>query len=348
MKLPSLAKLALISAPFVLAFTLPADDLSFHPAANSEVSKTLKLDAEFSVTEISATMNGTPLPEEMLDEVKSGSLIANMIIGVTEKYVETKEGKPLVLLRTFDKMSLETEFGNESKSVEEFKEPEGKTVQFKWNEKDSAYDKTFKDSEGDADELKDLDADMDLRLLLPDKKIAKGDTWEVPAERLKPLFLPGGMITKAGEGDADGSIEKVKAAFEEQFSQFLKDFKVMCTYKGTKDEGGTTVAEVSFTFDGKMKFDLGSMIQELIESQGGEGMPEMDIQANFGVTLKGDGTLLWDSAAGHMANFEMHADAGLDVSMNTKVDAGGESQEVVMNGKATGKLGWDLAPNSKK
>lgn len=348
MKLSSLALLACTTAPFVLALSLPADDLSFHPKANAEVSKTLKLDLEMNVTEVSVTMNGNPLPGEALDEVKSSSLIGNMLVSVTEKYIETKDGKPLTLQRTFDKMSLDVEFGEDSKSVEEFKESEGKTVEFKWNEKDGVYEKKFKDSEGDEAELEDLDVDMDLRVLLPEKKVAKGDTWEVTADRLKPFFMPGGLITKAGTDESGDEVAKFKSALEEQMSQFLKDFKVTCTYKGTKEEGGASVAEITFTFDGKMKLDLGSMMQEIIESQGGEGLPEMDIQANIGMTLKGDGTLLWDPAAGHMANFDMHADTGLDINMNMHAQQNDQPIDFVMTGKASGKLNWELAPDTKK
>jgi hypothetical protein len=247
MKFSRLALLSCISAPLVLALALPADDLSFHPAANTEVAKTLKLDLEMNVTEASANFNGQELPAEALEQIKQ-TLIANMVVGVTEKYVETKEGKPLTLLRTFDTMSLDFEFGDNSNADENFKEAEGKTVEFKWNEKEGAYEKSFKDSEGDADELKDLDPDMDLRVLLPEKKVAKGDTWEVAADRLKPLFFPGGMITKVGEEDAEG-FDKMRKELEDQFSQFLKDFKVTCTYKGTKDEDGKTAAQIDFTFD---------------------------------------------------------------------------------------------------
>src|SRR5438132_1954861 len=86
MKFSSLACAACTSAPLLLALVLPADELAFRPAANSEASKTLKIDAEFNVTSASAMVDGQPLPGEMLDELKSKSLILNMLVGVTEKY----------------------------------------------------------------------------------------------------------------------------------------------------------------------------------------------------------------------------------------------------------------------
>lgn len=346
MKLSTPALMAAFAAPLVLSLALPADDLSFHPAANTEVAKTLKLDIDAHILDVSAEFNGESIPPEVLDEIKQ-TLIGNLVVGVTEKYVETKDGKPLRLLRTFDTLSLDLEFGDNAHADEDFKEPEGKTVEFTWNEKESTYDKAYKDSEGDAEELKDLDPDMDLRVLLPTKKVDKGDTWEVPADQLKPLFFPGGMIAKAPEGDDSAEFDRFRREIEEQFSAFLKEFKVVCTYKGTQDDGGKTAAEISFTFDGKMKLDLGSMIEELVATQGGEGVPEMDIKAIFGMDLKGEGTLLWNVAAGHLHKFDMQADCGLDVDVEMHMQQGDMPMDGNMNAKAEGKLTWELAPNAK-
>lgn len=345
MKISSLAFLACTSAPLLLALSLPADELTFHPAANAEAAKTLKIDAEINVTEASMTMNGNPMPGG-IEQLTENALLMNMVIGVTEKYVDTKEGKPLHFLRTYDKMSFATEFGDESTDVEEFKEPEGKTVEFKWNEKESSYDKTYKESEGDAEELKDLDPDMDLRALLPTKKVAKGDTWEVSAEGLKSVFLPGGMITKASDGENAEMVAKMKEMFDEQFKQFVKDFKVTCTYKGTKDEGGATVGEIAFVFDGKMNLDLGSMIEEIIQSQAPQGMPEMDLKATIGMNMKGDGTLLWNPGTGLLANYEMHATGGFDVNVNMHMQQGDQPMDIEMKAKADAKMNWELAPTA--
>ena len=346
MKLSTPAWMAAVAAPFVLSMALPADEVSFHPAANSEVAKTFKLDLEAHIVDISAELNGESMPPEMLDEMKQ-TLITNLVVGVTEKYVETKDGKPLVLLRTFDTLSLDFEAGDQSHSDEDIKDSEGKTVEFKWNEKESSYDKSYKDSEGDSEELKNLDPDMDLRVLLPTKKVSKDDSWQIPAEQLKPLFFPGGMITKQSEGTDDATAERVRSELEEQFTEALKEFKVTCTYQGAHEDDGKNFADIAFTFDGKVKLDLGSIIEEVISTQGGEGVPDMDIKAVLGMELKGEGSLQWDVAAGHMHKFDMRADAGLDASIEVHVQQGDMPMDGNFNAKAEGKLTWELAPNSK-
>jgi hypothetical protein len=347
MKLSRLALLACTSLPLLLALSLPADDLSFHPAANTEAPKTLKIDMELNVKEMAFLIDGQPMPGDPLGQVTENALIVNMLVGVTEKYVETKDGKPVVLLRTYDKLKLDTEFGDDSTEVESFSEPEGKTISFKWDEEEGAYTKSYHESEGDEADLKELDVDMDLRALLPDKKVEKGDTWEVPAAKLGAVFLPGGMIAKSeGEEDAE-AFEKIRASLEEQFLDALKDFKVTCTYKGTKEDEGLNVGEITFAYDGKMKLDLGSLIEEAIDANRQEGMPEMDVKANLGVALKGDGTLLWNLAAGHMHNFEMHADADMDVDMAVHMQMGDMTQNMSLTGQAGSKINWELSKTEK-
>lgn len=345
MKISSLAFLACTSAPLLLALSLPADELAFHPAANFEVAKTLKLDAELNISEASMTMNGEPVPG-FAEQLTENAVLMNMVIGVTENFVETKEGKPIHLIRTYDKMSFDVEAGSENQEIEEFKEPEGKTVEFKWNEKEGAYDKSYKDSEGDPEDLKDLDPDMDLRAMLPTKKVAKGDTWQVPADQLKSVFFPGGMISKSGDAEGAEMAEKMKEMFEAQFSQFVKDFKVTCTYNGTKEEDGKTMGEITLAFDGKMNLDLGAMFEEIISSQAPQGVPEMDIKATAGMNIKGDGTLLWNPSTGTLGHFEMHATAGLDVDVNMHMQQGDTPMDFALTAKGDAKLNWDLTPDA--
>ena len=89
------------------------------------------------------------------------------------------------------------------------------------------------------------------------------------------------------------------------------------------------------------------MIEEVITSQGGEDVPDMDVKALFGMSLKGEGTLLWNMAAGHLANFDMKADAGLDVAIEVHAKQEDNPVDVNMSGKAEGKLTWELAPTTK-
>lgn len=352
MKLSTCAFSATLSAPLFLSFALIADDISFHPAGGSEVVKTLKWDMEANVKDVTLTMNGEPVPgaDAGMNQLTENSILFNMLVGVTEQNVESKDGKPIDLLRTFDSLKMGFEMGENSKDFDEFKELEGKTVRFKWNEKDGAYDKSFHESEGDTDKIQQLTEDMDLRLLLPSKKVAKGDTWEVPAQELMGLLMPGGTPGSGGAGKEAEMGEKLREKVMEQLEQFFKESKVACTYQGARDEGGVQVGEIAFHFEGKAKLDLGDMIQEIIESQAPAGVPEMTIKATIEGELKGEGSCLWNIAAGRVQNHTMHSDMSFQMDMNVNMKQGDTPMDFVMAMSADAKADWALetkAPEKK-
>lgn len=333
--------LALVT-PLCLALAWASDELSFHPKAGSELSKKLTVDLDLELKNLAIKVNGEPIPAEEMD-TSDTHLLVNMIVAVTDKYVETKDGKPLDLLRTFDEMSLQSRAGDEKDGVDEFQAIQGKTVRFKWNEDSKAYDKSFHESKGDDDSIADLTEDMDLRLLLPEKKVADGDTWEVPAERLMPLFLPGGMAGRPRSGEEGQVFEAIEEELKTALEPALKDFKVQCKYKGLHEDGGANYGEIRLTFDGKARVDLSELALRLSLIGEDEG-PKPDINAQFGLALKGEGKLEWDQAAGHLRSFEMQADITADFDAQVKLDIEGEHFEQSLKGDILGKAKWELAP----
>ena len=334
---------ARVAAPLVLVLAFASDEVSFHPKAGSELAKKLTVELELELKSMSVKEDGESVPAEDLPLGDESKTTIEMSIGATDKYVETKDGKPIDLLRTFDALSLEAKVGGEKKSVDEFKSIEGKTVRFKWNEDSKAYDKSFHESKGDDEELASLSDDMDLRVLLPDKKVSSGDAWEVTAEHLLPLFVPGGLV---GRGDKDSGAEQYKAimqALKEKALRSLKDFKVHCKYKGSHEDGGATVSEIHFTFDDKVSFDASDVVTRLAEIEDSSG-PKPDVSMKIRIGLKGEGTLIWDNAAGHVRSFEMEADVDADVDGRIKIEMDGEHSEIAMTAEFGGHGKWALAP----
>lgn len=340
-----------LALPITLAFALPATKLAFAPKAGSEAKKTLTIEADFSITELTGDMGGQPLPPEATEQITSQSLLVNLAQSVTDVYASTKEGKPLELLRTYDSISMETEVGEETSSNEEAKAIEGKTVKFAWDEKQGEYAKTFHESEGDSKLLEELEADMDLLCLLPAKELGEGDSWEVPAKDLGTLFFPGGMVAAGGD-DAGSDGPDMSEFIEEMQGEFEKAaeaFKVTCTFKGVAEKDGVKCAEVAFVYDGKMSMDMSDMLQRIIESQGGDQeMPPMDLTFNLGMGMKGEGTLWWNMADSRLQGYEMKADAEMELAMEMSLDAGGQQMEINFAGKAKGEVNWKLEPASAK
>jgi hypothetical protein len=345
MKLSTLSFGALVALPVLFAFALPADELAFRPAAGSTIKKKLELDMEMSLVDASMTMNGEPMPAG-LEEIKGQTMLLGMVVGVGETYVATVAGRPTELLRSYDKLAMDVSFGDQSESLDEFTKLEGKTVRFKWNADESVYDKSFVESEGDVDSLKELSEDMDLRALLPEKAVSEGDSWEVSAKQLMSLFMPGGFVGQSANEAGMEGFEEIRKEIEDQLDQALKDFKVVCTYKGARDSGGVNVGEIAFNFDGKAKMDLSSLLEAAMKAQRQEGMPEMDMRGSAGMEMQGAGTLLWDLASGHMHDYVLHADLNFQVEMHIEADQGGEPLQLDMSGTADGTLDLKLAPDS--
>ncbi|MEY2746300.1 MAG: hypothetical protein RL112_1342 [Planctomycetota bacterium] len=349
MQLSRAALVACFAVPVALAFALPATKLAFAPKGGAESKKTLTLEADLSIVDLSGDVNGQPLPPEASEQLTSQGLLLTMATTVTDVYSATKDGRPVELLRTYDALDVDIEMGEETASNEEMKAIEGKTIKFTWDEKEGSYSKSYHESEGEAELIKELEADMDLLCLLPGKDLDEGDSWEVPAKDLGPLFLPGGMLSAGGADQADGpDMSAMVEEMRDEFEKAAETFKVTCLFKGVSDKDGVKVGEVSFVFDGKMSMDLSDMIQSAIEAQGGEEMPPMDISFNMGMGMKGEGVLWWNLAENRLHAYEMEASAEMDMAMEMSMDQGGQSMSINMSGKAKGDMTWTLEPAEAK
>lgn len=344
MPLPAFVR-PLCLTPFLLALAPVADEIAFAPKAESEVAKKLAMQVELKFQDVSVTVDGQPMPGEALGEFGNQSMLLDLAMDVTEKYVASKGGRPIDLLRTFDEVSLEAEFGDQ-RNESSMPKLAGKTVRFRWNEDEKTYEKSLEGGEGGDDLLDALGDDMDLRLLLPAKKVSEGDTWDVDGKGLMALFLPGFAGGDFGGGGLDGEGAEVVALIEDelgqQFAAFLAEFKVHCKYEGLREEGGVPLARIRFDYDGGPKLDLAGLIERLAEKSSGGEMPEFDLTADLAIGMKGEGTLDWDQSAARLSAFEMKTDLTLSFDVDADVSEGGEQHTLSMTGSLGGTAGWTL------
>ena len=132
-----------LALPLLLVPSHAGEELSFHPATDSEIAKRLSIDLDARFVDAHVTLNGEELPPEAMEGAGMDPTTARMSVSVTDKYVASRDGRPLDLLRTYGEMSLTSDSGEEHDSVDEFAALEGKTVRLKWNEDDDEYDKSF-------------------------------------------------------------------------------------------------------------------------------------------------------------------------------------------------------------
>lgn len=323
----------------LLAFQPAPEGLTFGPEKDTSVSKSFSMKADFTVEDLYVSFGGQEMPPEAMGmEEEQMNAAADMQVSVTEKYVKSADGKPVQLLRTFDELFLELSGGGETEEVDEFAELEGETVEFSWNEEDEEFAVAFHESEGDEELLAPLNNDMDLRVLLPDGSVDTGDTWQISSKELYPFFFPGGLA-RIPSGD-DGLPADIEEALWGQLESLAESFKVRCTYKGSRDAGGTEVGEIFVEMSGTASVDMGDLITTIAE-QSGE-MPEGEIAADMEIELKGEATLLWNLAGGHVHSFEMNAETNIAVDVEVSMDVEGQQFEIAVQAELAGNAEWEL------
>ena len=94
-------------------------------------------------------------------------------------------------------------------------------------------------------------------------------------------------------------------------------------------------------YDGKASLDLDAVLEQA-EALGGDGGPEMDYTSSASMSLRGEGTLLWDLATGVMHTYEMKAELGLDVRIEAHADQDGMKFDVSISGSLGGDVTWAM------
>ncbi len=325
----------------LFAFAPGGEKIAFAPEPGSSLSKRFEIKLDFTLDELSLVADGQDIAD-MMGAIEIDMTTASTVV-VTDGYEALDAGRPKKLKRTFDELaslmhiSFSMAMAPEGSSDEEmtFASPlEGETVLFTWNEEQEDFDITFADGEGDPELLEGLDEDMDLRALLPDSEVAAGDSWKVEIKELHGLAMPGGNL-RIEPDVPDGIDEEDMEFFEELFGggmhenfDELFDGECTCTFVGTREEKGARVAEITIELEVASTLDLSDMLLKVIGRLGemeGE-MPELSIEtADLNLDFEGQGSLLWDVAAGRMHSFHVSGDAQIAFDIAMSVDMQGES-----------------------
>ena len=332
----------LLATPLLVALQPRGDNVAFHPEDGSSLSKDYGIEFTFSIGDITAYADGQDLSEGIPADFE---LLGDTSITVTDEYVETVNGKPLQLIRTFDSMEMYWEAMDESGDAEGFDELEGKSVKFVWNEEDETYEVSFHESEGDDELLEGLGVDMDLRALLPDGEVSEGDTWMVEARDLGSIIFFGTNFE-----DIDMSLDEddigplIEAELLPQLETLMDGFSGECEYLGRED-GDVSVGRIGLTLSGEGTIDLVGLIEQIIDQQMPEGM-DIDAsvdEASIALSMEGEGELQWDLDAGHMLDYEMASEIEVLVDVYIAIDMAGESHELEASVEVLGDATWSAA-----
>ena len=334
-------------APLLLAFVPAADEIRYDPKPGTEVGKKLEVSLELNVDEVSLSQNDQPLPAEAMGQLQDMTITLELAVGVTEKLAGIKDGRATDFLRTFDSIHGKAEAGEES-SEDSFAELEGKTVHFVWDGEKGEYKKSWHECSGKDEFLNTLSPDMDVSALLPSKKVSKGDKWEVNGNKVLSLLMPGLQpatvdLDKAGmPAEASKAMQIMIDELGPQLEEGLKHLKVGCEYAGSHDADGVNVADVKLHMEGELKLDIGPVIERIAAEQN-HGGPEPTVVGGVTLSIKGDGSLLWNPQTNMLQSYSLDADLQLHVKADVSADMGGQEMKLKAALTVGGKGSWKLA-----
>lgn len=341
-----LRKFAPLALAATLGFAVPADELSFHPADGTSLTKKFTSEFTLRLEDLSVNAMGQEISPDMMGDPQV-TFTGAMGVTLTDEFVKVGRGRPLELARAFDElggtMSFEASAQGESTTDESKLESDlaGKTVKYAWDEKESKYTIAWAAGhDGDAKLLEDLEEDMDLRFVLGEGEHKEGDTWEVPASRVADMLFPGASFKLAGPDDA-GDDEAMKFLEEldldtEELLRKLFAGSVKATYVGLKDVDGQKLAEIQLEAEIQSSNDFADLlaraIDKVIEREGGDvGEKPNFEQVTLDLSFKGAGTLMWDAQAGHAHSFELNGEGTAAISIAASMDQGGQSMSMKGN-----------------
>jgi hypothetical protein len=320
-----LLKLSLGTALALASFASGPDEVRYAPEKGLKVTRTCETSGEFELGPESVTIDG----EERLDPAKksSGSLSIEEKFVVSDELVAVGSGRPEKLARTFDELHQQ-QTASETRPDGEVMEQtqkltcdlEGKRVVFTWNADDERFDvQAAADQKLDAELLDGLDEDMDLRAFLPDKPVAKGDSWDVEPAAFHAVLWPGGRLPfhDAAKDEPDEIEHELNAAL---YASLDGDAKV--TYAGQREEDGVKV------FVLHVKADLSRTGESVPSSEYTSehgGAPGVKVKVEF--TTQAEGDLLWSVEHAHLISLTLEGQAA--VTEGVSYERGGQSVEMV-------------------
>ena len=331
-----LLELSLGTALALASFASGPDEVRYAPEKGLKVTRTCETSGEFELESVSVTVDGEERPAP---GNPSGSLSIEEKFVVSDELVAVGSGRPEKLARTFDvlhKQQTSSEPGPDGRVMEQAQkltcDLEGKRVVFTWNADDKRFDvQAAADQKLDAKLLDGLDEDMDLRAFLPDKPVAKGDSWDVEPAAFHAVLWPGGRLPfhDKDKDEPDAIEHELNAAL---YASLDGDAKV--TYAGQREEDGVKV------FVLHVKADLSRTGESVPSSEYTSehgGTPGAKVKLEF--TTQAEGDLLWSVEHTHLISLTLEGRAA--VTQGISYEVRGQSVEQVR--KYSGKTRYSFA-----
>ncbi len=326
---------AALCTPALLAFALPGSRVRFAPAEGTSVTKTFENKGEFSLDHMAMTINGQENPA--MPQMTMTFNTTQKVV-VTDDYVANREGAPKKLKRHFDdlgsdvamsmKMEVMGESHDQDKNVKAKSQLAGKTVVYTWDSDAKEYKKAFDPAGENADLLKGLREDMDLRALLPENEVKEGDEWDINVKDLASVLGPGGNLSLVPDekegGGSDMSMTSGMSSMSEMLGDLLEG-EAKGKFTGMRDVGGTKMAVIKITVKISSSKDMTDIVAEAMKKTKMPAEMEMKFDhMDVDLKIEGEGELIWDLAGGHAHSMELSGPVHVNMDMAMKISPPGQ------------------------
>jgi hypothetical protein len=337
-----------LATPFLLSMEPRGDSVAFAPAEGSSNTKTFVLHQNFTLDDMTMSMNGNDMGMQMEMDVKT-----HQSITVADTYTKMEGAKPIKLTRTYKDGStgLTTESAVSVQGSEQDMDAEGEgtsqlndlTVIFSWDDEKSEYTKAYdEESDGEAEWLTDLVEDMDLRGFLPTGEVAVDDEWMADSSVLASTFAPGGNLQWDIEMDGEAASGGPDAQMMSNLGSMLGDSlegEVKCKYVGKKESEGGEYLVIEITVNIDSVTDMTELVEaEMAEQELPEGVEIAVSRMDMELHMEGKGTLMWDAKAGHIHSFTYAGDTSMVMDMDMDINAMGQEMSNTMHMEMSGEM----------
>jgi len=327
--LPWLAANVLIG---IGALAVPAaDEPRFFAPEGRTLVKSFVQHSEIKLVEAKLVIQTPDGPQEPEAEEPDLKIVDDETIEFSDEVLAVGKSGATKLKRSFSSIENTQAFTSDAEdaedaTIENESGLDGKSVLFAWDEDADAFEATWFECEGDDKLLGELVQDADFRLWLGEepRKIAEGDTWEIPVAEYNNLQEPSGPM---GYRPSDSEEEEEDDPSSKALRENIKG-EIKATYKGTREEDGVLVGVIAF--EGKIESRAESEIEQ------DEG-PAVEHAIEIGSEFEGE--MLWDWAGGHFRKLSCDAEQTLVVidKQEMEIQGGtiGISQTQRFEGKKT-------------
>jgi hypothetical protein len=339
--------------PTLLSSHVPGDRIRFAPSEGSSVTKTFENKAEFTLQNMTLTMNGQDSPAKPEMEM---TITSTQKVVITDDYLTNRDGAPKKLRRSFDelgnnvaiamKMAMMGQTQNKDQSTTGESELQGKKVVFTWDADKGEYKKAF-DPALDKDALlKDLEEDMDLRVLLPKEEVKEGASWDIEdVKMLASVLAPGGNLSIVPkEMAAEDMMGMPGMGSMGDWLRGALEGTAKATFTGLREVDGAKMAVIKVELKISVSKDMTDIVQDAMKKaklppEAGEmTVDHMDVDYK----LEAEGTLVWDIAGGHAHSFDMSGPSHVNMDMAMKISPGGQKMSIEYGMELSGTTGLKL------